>query len=244
MICQTGRMKLLLLTLVLAGSGIGLVYNQHAPILPNPKLSPGAVLTSDSAVICVVGYTKTVRSVSQALKNEVYRTYGVTSREPGEYELDHVISLELGGSNAQTNLFPQSYKTMPLNAHTKDRLENRLHALACSGKITMTEAQQAIARDWTVAYTKYVGPLPGGTQPVPASTPASIPATPLSSAPVTTIRATPNVDGSCPLPSPVKVSKAGIYHLPQGDGNYTRTHAIACFKDAPSAAAAGYRGSR
>jgi hypothetical protein len=237
-------MNPLLLTLVLAGSGMSLAYNQHAPILPDPKLSPGTVLTSDPTVICVAGYTKTVRSVSQALKNEVFRSYGITSREPREFEVDHVISLELGGSNAQTNLFPESYKTMPLNAHTKDRLENRLHALACSGKITMTEAQQAIARDWTAAYTKYVGPLPGSTQPAPASTPASIPATPLSPAPVTTVRAAPKADGSCPPRSPVKVSRAGIYHLPQGDGNYTRTQAVACFRDASSAAAAGYRGSR
>ena len=46
---------------------------------------------------------------------------------------------------------------MPLNAHVKDSLENRLHALACSGKITLQEAQQAVSSNWTAAYVRYVG---------------------------------------------------------------------------------------
>jgi len=82
-------MKTLLLTLALAGLGMGLAYNQNAPILPDPKLSPGDVLTSDTKIICVSGYTKTVRNVPQSLKEQVYREYGITSRESGEYEIDH-----------------------------------------------------------------------------------------------------------------------------------------------------------
>ena len=79
--------------------------------------------------------------------------------------------LELGGSNSVRNLFPESFKTQPLNAHVKDSLENKLHALACAGKITMQEAQQAIASNWTAAYVKYVGPLPGGAQVIGSTAP-------------------------------------------------------------------------
>ena len=57
-------------------------------------------------MICVPGYTKTVRDVPQPLKEQVYRSYGVTSRQPGEYEIDHLVSLELGGSNSARNLWP------------------------------------------------------------------------------------------------------------------------------------------
>lgn len=128
--------------------------------LPDPRLTPGDVLTTDTRKICVPGYTKTVRNVPQALKEQVYKEYGITVRKPGEYEVDHLISLELGGSNSTRNLWPQSYVTKPLNAHVKDTLENTLHDLACSGKISIQEAQKTIAENWIAAYQKYVGPLP------------------------------------------------------------------------------------
>ncbi|GHF65420.1 hypothetical protein GCM10017781_46380 [Deinococcus metalli] len=122
--------------------------NLHAPLLPDPALTPGDALTSDPAVICTPGYTHTVRNVPQALKEPIYRAYGITSREKGEYEIDHLISLELGGSNSARNLWPESFKTQPLNAHVKDTLENTLHDLACSGRLTFVQAQQAIAQNW------------------------------------------------------------------------------------------------
>jgi len=106
---------------------------EHSPLLPNPRMTPGDVLTTDRSVVCVPGYTKTVRNVPPSLKNQVYRQYGITARQPREYEIDHLISLELGGSNSIRNLWPQSYLTQPLNAHVKDQLENKLHALVCKG---------------------------------------------------------------------------------------------------------------
>jgi hypothetical protein len=71
--------------------------------------------------------------------------------------VDHSISLELGGSNSIKNLWPQSYKTTPWNAHKKDLLENKLHQLVCSKKITLKQAQYEISHNWIEAYKKYVG---------------------------------------------------------------------------------------
>ncbi len=237
--------------LLLAGSLLALLtcpvlgINQNAPVLPDPRLSPGDVLTSDPKIICVSGYTQTVRNVPQSLKEQVYKTYGITRREPGEYEIDHIISLELGGSNSIRNLYPESYKTQPLNAHVKDKLENRLHALACSGKITFQEAQKAIASNWTAAYLKYLGPLPGGAQPVgvrkTSPPPPQVPALP----PARVTSAPPLSDGSCPASAAIKgnIGAERIYHLPD-DWYYTRTRAEACFSNAAAAQAAGYRASR
>ncbi|WP_425145793.1 hypothetical protein [Deinococcus sp.] len=128
--------------------------------LPDSAMTPGDVLTSDRATICQPGYTQTVRNVPSGLKAQVYREYKIASHQPGEYEVDHLISLELGGSNSLRNLWPQSYVTKPLNAHIKDALENKLHTLACKGSISMQEAQKAVSGDWIAAYLKYVGPLP------------------------------------------------------------------------------------
>lgn len=128
--------------------------------LPDPRLTPGDVLSTNAKEICTPGYARSVRNVPQSVKNQAYRLYGITSRKPGEYEVDHLISLQLGGSNSIKNLWPQSYQTKPVNANVKDRLENKLHDLMCKGQISVSEAQKAIATDWIAAYRKYLGPLP------------------------------------------------------------------------------------
>lgn len=127
-------------------------YNMSAPQLPNSSLTPGDVLAVTAKDVCVKGYAGDTRDVPQAVKIGVYKSYGITHRETGEYEIDHLISLELGGSNSSKNLWPQSYKTSPWNAHVKDKLEDALHADVCAGRKTLQEAQQAISRDWIAAY--------------------------------------------------------------------------------------------
>jgi hypothetical protein len=124
--------------------------------LPDPALTPGAALTTDAAAVCIPGYAKSVRHVSGKVKAQVYREYGVAHHTPGEYEVDHLISLELGGSNDIRNLWPESYRTEPWNAHVKDKLEDRLHELVCAGRLSLPEAQKAIATDWISAYSRWV----------------------------------------------------------------------------------------
>jgi hypothetical protein len=41
--------------------------------LPDPTLTPGAVLTTDPAAVCTPGYAKSVRHVSGKVKAQVYR---------------------------------------------------------------------------------------------------------------------------------------------------------------------------
>ena len=127
----------------------------NSPLLPDPKLTPGATLPVATGDICVPGYSKKVRNVPNDVKQQVYAEYGIVSHQPGEYEIDHLISLELGGSNSVKNLWPQSYLTQPWNAHVKDKLENELHADVCSGKIDLPTAQHDISTDWIAAYKKY-----------------------------------------------------------------------------------------
>jgi hypothetical protein len=134
-----------------------------AGTLPDPKLTPGAVLPNETAAtLCAKTFTtKSVRDVPQELKNQVYARYnakdhvGICACKQG-CEVDHLVSLEIGGSNDIMNLWPQPY-CGPLNAHVKDKLENKLHALVCANKITLDEAQTAIRTDWVAAYKKYMG---------------------------------------------------------------------------------------
>ncbi len=128
----------------------------HAQWLPDPKMTPGDVLDVTPRDFCVSGYSSKVRDVPDSVKNQVYQEYGIKSHKPGAYEVDHLISLELGGSNSVRNLWPQPYSGQ-WNAHIKDKLENTLHNLVCDGKLDYRTAQQAVATDWIAAYQKYVG---------------------------------------------------------------------------------------
>ena len=71
---------------------------QPTPIVPDPKLTPGDAFGGTVQDLCVPGYTKKVRNVPAEMKREVYREYDITSHGPGDYEVDHLIPLELGGS--------------------------------------------------------------------------------------------------------------------------------------------------
>lgn len=121
---------------------------------PDPACSPGAVLTTDVKKICVSGYTTTVRDVSTATKKQVFKEYGISYDKHSDYEVDHIISLELGGSNDISNLFPEAYNNT-YGARIKDKLENYLHKQLCSGKMTIQEAQKEISGDWITYYKKY-----------------------------------------------------------------------------------------
>jgi hypothetical protein len=143
-------------SLVLVCSLIGFCF-AGSDSLPDPKLTPGDTIPGAGAKICTPGYAKSVRHVSGSLKHKVYEEYGITEHRPGSVECDHLISLELGGSNDLKNLWPQSYITEPWNAHKKDALENKLHQMVCSGQISLYQAQYEISHDWIKAYKLYVG---------------------------------------------------------------------------------------
>jgi hypothetical protein len=73
-----------------------------------------------------------------------------------DFEEDHLISLELGGSPTDPkNLWPEPYASST-GAMVKDRLESALHVLVCNGSLTLKTAQKAIATNWYTAYLKYV----------------------------------------------------------------------------------------
>jgi len=126
------------------------------PILPNPQLTPGAVLTTDLSKICQPGYTRTVRHTSGALKRKVYAEYGI-KRDSGRYEIDHLIPLEVGGADVRANLWPESYDTERWNAAVKDKLENYLHVEVCARHVSIEQAQSEMAEDWIRAYRKFLG---------------------------------------------------------------------------------------
>jgi hypothetical protein len=123
-----------------------------ANALPDSPCTPGAILP-DATVdkICQPGYSSSVRNVPDSLKNDVYAEYGIASHTPGQYEVDHLISLELGGSNDIANLWPEPAEPRP-GFHEKDKVENYLHDQVCNGKMSLQDAQYQIATNWLAVY--------------------------------------------------------------------------------------------
>jgi hypothetical protein len=134
-------------------------------VLPDPVCTPGLVNPAVTpatlrSTICATGWTRTVRppeSVTRLEKRASLAAYGDRGALSG-FEYDHLVSLELGGApNDPRNLWPEPQAGPPPNV--KDRLENKLAALVCRGRVALADAQQAIASDWVAAYRRYVGPL-------------------------------------------------------------------------------------
>jgi len=121
--------------------------------LPDHDCTPGEVFTEAGLDdICTPGYASSARNVSVTLKKKVYSAYDIAyPQAKGEYEVDHLIPLELGGDNSIANLFPESAEPTP-GFHEKDLVENYLHDQACAGAIPLHTAQMQIATNWLLIY--------------------------------------------------------------------------------------------
>ena len=129
---------------------------------PDRRCSPGAYYSGlTAAVICSPTFrTATIRDVPESKKFAVEREYGMTARPYGyTIEIDHIVALELGGSNDIANLFPEP-GSGPDNYHVKDRLENRAHDAVCAGQLSLHAAQTAMAADWEALYRRLFGVNP------------------------------------------------------------------------------------
>jgi hypothetical protein len=134
--------------------------------LPDPRCSPGAYYNRLSKkVICGPNFkTGLIRHVTDGEKHQVEQEYGLTPKSYGRtLEIDHIVSLELGGSNDIANLDPEeaTFADGSPGYHVKDKLENRLHDMVCAGQISLSTARHQIAADWERLYKKVYGVAPG-----------------------------------------------------------------------------------
>jgi hypothetical protein len=136
-------------------SGTPAVRDTGAAVMPDPKLTPGDVLTAKANEICVSGYARRTRDVTSRTKDDVYAEYRIATHSPGEYEIDHLVPLGIGGSNDIKNLWPQPTEPRPGRLE-KDALEDELHRRICGHSLDVRTVQHEIATDWAAAYRRYV----------------------------------------------------------------------------------------
>ena len=126
-----------------------------AQATPNRELTPGAVRPVTRNEICEAGHRDMNRLVSSAMQQEIFKKYGVPVALKNDYEVDYLITPELGGADDVQNLWPEPYSSTDWGAHVKDALEDRLHQMVCEGTIDLGTAQREMASDWISAYKKY-----------------------------------------------------------------------------------------
>jgi anti-sigma factor RsiW len=125
----------------------------HGLSLPVASITPGATWDVSVDELCM-GATRT-RPITDAMRAEVLSAYGVENVPSDEYELDYLITPELGGATDVRNLWPQRYGSPVWNARVKDELEELLPRLVCSRELDLATAQRDMASDWIAAYKKY-----------------------------------------------------------------------------------------
>jgi hypothetical protein len=147
--------------------------------LPDIACTPGAIFPDVTAEqVCRRGYSTSVRNVPAAVSQEVYRAYGILKRTTGEFEVDHHVALEIGGSNDIANLWPEAAEPRP-GFHEKDQVENYLHDQVCAGRMSLFEAQRAIATNWLEVFQRLHQPV---LPPVAVATTIAVPQVPLEPA--------------------------------------------------------------
>jgi len=140
------------------------IYLQSAPVtnsfaanhrlsLPVSSITPGATWEVSLEDLC--SNTPRVRPITAAMRAEVVHAYGVDDVPSDQYELDYLVTPELGGATDARNLWPQKYASPIWNARVKDELERLLPQLVCSHQLDLTTAQREMASDWIAAYKKY-----------------------------------------------------------------------------------------
>jgi len=132
-----------------------LASSAAGPLLPEPRLTPGATRPINASQVCTPGPRDQMATISMAVRQAVFHEYGMDGSRLPEYEVDHLITPELGGTDDIQNLWPEPYATTEWNAHVKDELEDRLRQLVCQGKLDLPTAQRDISTNWISAYQKY-----------------------------------------------------------------------------------------
>jgi len=142
-------------------TGIAMWVSQHGherggmSAVPNANLTPGATTPIRVQDVCAANVAPNDPAVPDPLKREVLREYGLNGASDIAYEIDYLVTPQLGGAANIRNLWPQPSLNTVWNARVKDALEDRLRELVCSGQVDLGTAQHEISQNWVAAYKKY-----------------------------------------------------------------------------------------
>jgi len=120
--------------------------------VPDDRLTPGQIATSDPNVICHRGYSRSQRLYDSdpegyiRLRAAVMRAYHIAPVDRGKFELDHRVPACLAGTPTFANSWPQIWD----EARVKDRIEAQACRAACREHTVeaVERWQRAFEGDW------------------------------------------------------------------------------------------------
>lgn len=156
-------------------SGRCTAQSKNGFLIPDPACTPGAINPTLTAEVLRDPQftTKCVRNdtTREKEKAQTYAWYKI--KHPAHNtgatqtcELDHLISLELGGADTLDNIWPQCGPAKVALAKRylkeKDAVENYLAKQVKDGQMKLEDAQRGIATDWTQYLQEARKACPGG----------------------------------------------------------------------------------
>jgi len=113
---------------------------------PNTTKTPGHLCTDENPDFEEYRYDEEIpychRNVSEARKRKIYESYGVPEDERGDYTIDHLIPLSIGGSNEPSNLWSEHKRVKA----TRPSTETDIFLAVKDGRMTQDEAVEFILR--------------------------------------------------------------------------------------------------
>jgi hypothetical protein len=123
--------------------------------LPNSKLTPGAVTTTNANNVCNMQPHETVPAISTAAQTAVYDEYGRTSQAAQhKYILDWLIPYNLGGADVRANIWPADVEGTGF--YEKVQTDDILRQMVCRREMTLAQAQYQLETNWYSAWLRYV----------------------------------------------------------------------------------------
>ena len=131
-------------------------WAQEAHRLSRPFAHAGSNSYDRCGAICGTG-TAQFRHWDRARADRIFESYHIARKDQIQYTLDHLCRCEIGGADTIENIWPEPRRSLAgeWDDEAKDQLERRLAVLVCDRSLPVTEAQRAIAEDWTAAYARF-----------------------------------------------------------------------------------------
>jgi hypothetical protein len=123
--------------------------------MPNPKLTPGAVATTDTTKVCVLPDHLPSTVIPPATQQQVFTEYRI--RNPvvqAKYDVDYLVPILLGGATTIQNMWPAAFKGTGF--FEKVQLDHVLRDRVCHRELSLRTAQRDLEHNWYVAWLKYV----------------------------------------------------------------------------------------
>jgi hypothetical protein len=123
--------------------------------MPNPRLTPGAVATTNTTQVCVLPDHQPPVEIPPATQLQIFTEYRITNPAvQTKYDIDYLVPIGLGGSTSTRNMWPAALKGTGF--FEKIQLDHVMRDMVCRREISLRRAQHDLEQNWYAAWLKYV----------------------------------------------------------------------------------------